>query len=312
MLGGAAVIAVLALAAMSETVTMFVWKNLWGPIVADAAEHPVTFNGVTAQKGYNIYNTVLYAAGLGLAVLGLDRLLDRWEVGENTGFVVGLFPLVVFGGLLRVVEDTGVVPFPFNTLIITPIIYFVVFLVGLGLLKAALHRARRTDRDHTDVLLRMSTVSLIVPVVLLLPAFYDRLLQGVAPPEGILPVIGISAVAVAAGVGLQTYVAQFVPGSFLDSTVGRLAVVAQVTDGAVTATSLSFLGYGEKHVLSDAITQAAGTPYAFLLVKAAFIIGLLAVIDYEEDRFSMLVMLGVIAVGLGPATRNLTRAVLGI
>lgn len=306
---------VLVIAAIStnEAVIEFLWKYIAGPLVTHATGTPATYSGVVASEGYNIYNTSLYAVALVGFLAGLDRLLDRWDIDDGHDLVMGLVPFVIMGGLLRVLEDTGTIGYPLNLPLITPLIYFLVAGIAVGCLYISVKIARRGRYDsYRKPLLISGTGGIVVTVFLLGPTAITRFGAGTAPPDGIGIVLLITVVALLAAVGLRRKLAPLVPDSFLGTQVGELAVIAQVMDGAVTAGSLAFLGYAEKHVVSQALIEIAGTPYAFLGVKAAFIIGILAYLPGDDDRLSMLIMLGVIAVGMGPAVRNLTRAILGI
>ncbi|RLF62629.1 MAG: hypothetical protein DRN33_05370, partial [Thermoplasmata archaeon] len=51
----------------------FIWKYLWGPIVADAAGHPVSYHGVGAAEGYTLVSEFIYGVLLLLAVYMLYK-----------------------------------------------------------------------------------------------------------------------------------------------------------------------------------------------------------------------------------------------
>ncbi len=304
---------VLAVIATNEAAIEFLWRYIAGPLITHAKGTTVTYSGVTAAEGYNVYNTSLYAVAFVGFIVGLDRLLDRWDIEGGQDLVIGMVPFVVMGGMLRVIEDTGAVGYPFNIPLITPLIYFLVAGIAVGCLylSVVLVRKGRYDSCRRPLLLAGSG-GIILTAALLAPTAIARFGSGAAPPEGIMAIIAITVAALLAAVGLGRKIASFVPDTFLNTRIGEIAVIAQVMDGAVTAGSLSFLGYGEKHVVSQYLIETLGTPYAFLGVKAAFIIAILAYLPEEDDRLSMLIMLGVIAVGMGPAVRNLTRTILGI
>jgi uncharacterized membrane protein len=304
---------VLAVIATNEAAIEFLWRYIAGPLVTHAKGAAVSYSGVTAAEGYNIYNTALYAIALVGFIAGLDRLLDRWDIGDGQDLVIGMVPFVIMGGMLRVLEDTGTIGYPLNLPLITPLIYFLVAGLAVGCLYGSVILVRKGwYESYRRPLLLSGIGGIVITAALLAPTAINRFSAGTAPPAGIGAVLLITVAALLGAVGLQRYLGPKVPETFLNTTVGETAVIAQVMDGAVTAGSLAFLGYGEKHVVSRYLIETLGTPYAFLGVKAAFIIGILAYLPEEDDRLSMLIMLGVIAVGMGPAVRNLTRAILGI
>lgn len=304
---------VLAVIVTNEAALEFLWKYIAGPLITHAKGTTVTYSGVVAAEGYNIYNTALYAVGLVGFIAALNRLLDRWDIDDGHDLVIGMVPFVIMGGMLRVLEDTGTIGYPLNLPLITPLIYFLVAGIAVGCLYISVVLARRGRYDSYRRPLLLSGIGgIVITTFLLAPTALARFGAGTAPPEGIGIVILLTGAALLAAVGLRRRLAPLVPDTFLNTTIGEIAVIAQVMDGAVTAGSLAFLGYGEKHVVSRYLIETLGTPYAFLGVKAAFIIAILAYLPEEDDRLSMLIMLGVIAVGMGPAVRNLTRAILGI
>ena len=68
---------------------------------------------------YTIVDTLTYAAILIIAVYLVYRWLIRAGIAIDQNFVLALIPYVVLGGLLRVVEDTGILPYPWYILLIT-------------------------------------------------------------------------------------------------------------------------------------------------------------------------------------------------
>ena len=77
---------------------------------------------------YNIVDTLTYALVLILALYLIYRWLSRSKIVQvDRRFILATLPYVVLGGLLRVVEDTGMISPPWQYLLITPLIYFVLF-----------------------------------------------------------------------------------------------------------------------------------------------------------------------------------------
>jgi uncharacterized membrane protein len=315
-LAGAVGLGIVAAVVMLESFGEFLWRYIWGPVVADATGGTASYHGIVAQQGYNIYNTALYALIAAGSLYLLVKLLERWDIGTDQRFVLSLFPMLVFGGLLRVVEDAGLLAYPFNTFLITPVIYFTVFFITLGLIRLSMVIAERNMFGTNTYYLPLSglgSFAALVPLAALTRYGYQQTIAGTLP-SSIRTVVLIGLGGILVGIGLQKLLAPYKPNSFLNTNVGYVATIGQALDGSMTAANISILGYQEKHVLSDAIISAAGTPYAFAVLKIVLILGILAAIEKEEldDRFTLLVVLGIAAVGLGPAIRNLGRALLGV
>ena len=102
----------------------WIWKYYWGPVVADASGHPVSYNGVTAQEGYTILSELTYGIILICALYGLYKLLKRLDIRIDWYFCVALLPYILFGPVTRVLEDTNYFTDPFVYWFISPLIYF--------------------------------------------------------------------------------------------------------------------------------------------------------------------------------------------
>lgn len=306
-----AVIAFLGLLALARPETVydnFIWRYFWGPVVADAMNQATTtLNGVVAYRGYNAVNEVGYGILLVYAVLLLVAVFRRFDIGEEKGFVLPFVPFVIAGGLLRVVEDAGMVSLPWRYLTISPVIYFTVFAAVLLtlLLSVWLEREGAIGSYRSGVAMGGTLLALVTGSSLILTADI------------------VNAWMLPASLGLATLV--FAPSYLTFRYVGAKELLgwekgtvlfSHLLDAGATALSISLLGYGEKHPLVDFIMSASGTPYAFIPVKLAVISGILYYMDEDVRRdgplLHNLVLLGILAVGLGPGTRNAVRAVLGV
>lgn len=124
----------------SQVYYPIVWKLYWGPIVADYAGTPLTRGGVTARSGYNLVNTLTWAAVLGASLWALLEFLKRRSVQLRRTLTYSLVPMIVAGGTMRGLVEIDWLPAPWAYLFITPNIYFVFFfytmtalLVGVAL-----------------------------------------------------------------------------------------------------------------------------------------------------------------------------------
>jgi uncharacterized membrane protein len=360
--GWLAGVAVIALAVIGGSLAFpeavydrFVWQYFWGPVQADAhaaacavrAGGTVEYlqsgcgaaTGIVAYPGYTIVSEVGYAVLLLIGVGGVVLLLRRLGLGTDRRFVYALVPFVFFGGALRVVEDAtdgpateALIAYPYNTLVISPIIYVTVFLITLAAVLAAVELARRgVVDDYARPLFAFGTVAVLLTV-----GFLAWL--GIGGPVDFHPQV------LAVVVGLATLSAgivwlgldRFAP-SVNDGTgaLGLVVLWAHAVDGAANVVGLDWLtalGAGPnlvpKHplnlfivettasILPASVEAAIGSAWSFLLVKLAVASLVLWAFDeraFEESpRFTVLLVLAVVAVGLGPGTRDLLRATLGV
>mgnify|MGYP000403215816 CR=1 FL=1 len=278
------------------------FRYVAGPVVADARGVSSTvFRGMEVFSGYNVVNEVLYATLLASIVYLLYRDIGRKGFSRKQMYALMLFP--VMGGLLRVVEDTGMVPFPYNIFIISPIGYFLVIALGYTVYRASLKfGGKKHVFCFSTGIIGISAVSI--------PLLVYGLGNGISQ-EG-FRMLAVTGAVLLSVVLLQKLLSMKFTGTLLDTFEGYMVSLGHGLDGISSAFSIAVMGYGEKHPVSQAIMSFSGTPYGFTVFKVVLILVLLGLLDGEMDGRDRLLVLGVLAVGLGPGVRNLVRAFLGV
>ena len=338
----------------------FVWHYFWGPVQADAnsavcairpgstveylydtatcssAAEPV------AYPGYTLVSEIGYMVTLLVALTGLVFVLRRLDLGTGRDFFYALFPFVLLGGALRVVEDANdavpaaeaLVSYPLNTLLISPIIYFTVFAMTLlaVLVAAAAERADVVERD--DRLLAGIGTAILVATLGYFVALVARGAEGVAFHPQVLVAVLIGATAAA---GLTWLVIERVAPEVNAGTelIGLVILWGHAIDGVANVVGLDWmpaLGAGPnlvpKHpvnqfvvdvtaaTLPSSVLAVTGDTWPFLLIKlvaATFVVWVFEEEIFEESpRYTMLLLIAVLAVGLGPGTRDMLRATFGV
>ncbi len=99
------------------------------PVMADS-------KGEAGAK-YNIYNTLVYGLVFFLLFLLINELLESWRIEIDEKFVIFAVPLVILGGVSRVLEDADQFEPPMQYLFISPLIYgiitfYAIAVIGLG------------------------------------------------------------------------------------------------------------------------------------------------------------------------------------
>lgn len=290
----------------------FVWKYFIGPVTADAqGTASVVRDGVVAHSGYTLVNEVGYGLLLVAAILLLMRVLRWYDTGGGRNFVLAFTPFIVAGGVLRVVEDAGVVGLPYGYLFISPIIYGTVFVAAFAALLGGIHVERRGYGSWRRTVAGTGTV--------IAAAGFGLLLLHAPTPAWWIPVVMVG------GAALLTapvvYMARPFTGSvtglrLLASWEGAAVLFGHMLDGVATAVSLASLGYGEKHPVVLWFVNTAGTPYAFIPLKLAVVTGILYALGREdraeEPVFFNLILLGILILGLAPGVRDMIRAMFGV
>ena len=130
-----------------------IWKYYWGPIVADAqGVSPRTgldYGGVTAYPGYNLVNTGSWAVLLGICIVGLAQLLNRFKTIMDSPLIIAASTWVVAGSVWHVVEDVGLFEAPLQYIFITPPIYLL--FGAFGVLSFLIGHYLRFVAEQTDI-----------------------------------------------------------------------------------------------------------------------------------------------------------------
>ncbi|SDJ42336.1 Uncharacterized membrane protein [Halovenus aranensis] len=340
------------------------WRYFIGPVRVDATEYDCLVydkssaeiltpestscladaNQFVVTEGYTVTSTAGYIAILVFMLAGIYLLLDRFSLRPYRGFFYSLFPFMLFGGVLRTVEDSfiaaldaGATPgleYPVSALLISPFIYFTVFAIALGafLLGKFLHGREITDtwtRPIAGAGTAILAVSFVYLVSLSLTTDYVSLYPGI-----LAVTLGVATLCTA---GVYVLADRWAP--WVHEGTGRMGLVviwAHAVDGAANVLANDWtqiwhgLDYGAKHPFNQFVmnttnslqggTEILGTyvgeAWPFLLVKLAAPVLILALFDEqfmdESPRFAVLLLGAVVAVGLGPGTRDMVRVALAI
>jgi len=309
-------------------------RYLYDAAACSAATEPV------AYPGYTLVSEVGYVVILLVALSGLVFLLRRLGIGSDRDLFYALLPFVFFGGALRVVEDVtdaaagSVIGYPLNTLIISPVIYFTVFAVTLVALVASVALDRRgAVENYTRPLFGAGALVLVGTLLFLLWSAVTPDGPGTFYPQ-VLIVILVGATAATAG----TWWLIEVYAPVINAGTGRLGFVViwgHAVDGVANVVGLDWmvaLGAGPnlvpKHPVNRAIVDITGSTlpasvlaltgdtWPFLVVKlvaATVVVWLFDEQIFEESpRYTILLMIAILAVGLGPGTRDMLRATVGV
>ncbi|GAA0257749.1 DUF63 family protein [Halobaculum roseum] len=349
-LGGvsAAVVAIVAAAlAFPEAVyDGFIWHYFWGPVQADAnsavcairpgstveylyssAECSAAAEPV-AYPGYTLVSEAGYVLILLVALAGVVLLLRRLDIARTTDFFLALVPFFLFGGALRVVEDADnamadtLFPYPWDTLIISPFIYFTVFGITLAVVVAAVWLDRRGTIDGIERPILLAGIALSAVTV----GFLVALAATPGNPATFYPqVITVILVGTAVSTAATWYATKaWIPWVHSGTgTAGVVVLAAHALDGVANVVGLDYmvaLGAGPnlvpKHPVNAFIVDVAGAAWPFLVVKIVAAVFVLAIFEeelFEESpRYAVLLLIAVTAVGMGPGSRDMLRATFGI
>lgn len=265
---------------------------------------------IAERTGYNIVNTLFYAAIAIAAVYVLWLLFRKSKIQISKDFFYGTLSFVLFGSTARVVTDavdagtlTAATPlhklildsgfYQYGFLTVSPGIYVVVAAILLACI-AILHHFRKMQ------CLKYIGLALFAFHFLLLLPFLQYWMHAI-------PVLLMAAIPFA----LAYHYFRNIPSS--------LVVGAQALDGAATFyiidifSPLTGIQYFEQHVISRAVGEFLDTYLLFYLLKiaiafaASYFVGK-EKLSEEEKRYILLIF---IIIGLAPGLRDMLRMMAG-
>lgn len=253
------------------------------------------------DTGYNPVDTVTWAIVLGLAVLGLVKFLNRWHLLVDEKLVLCTIPYILAGSSLRVIEDADLVAAPWRYLLITPLIFFLVFLVTA----ACLIISRKVWGDN---FYRSYAAFGFVWTALNLAVLSSI---GFKNAWVIAAVIALGS-ALTGGLLLCRRALSGL--DFLDSRFNIMIIYSHMLDASSTYIGVDWFSYYEKHVVPTFLINLTGSAAIMFPLKLAILLPVLAMIDksLEDPSLRNLTKLTLIVLGLAPAVRNTLRLALGI
>jgi uncharacterized membrane protein len=303
---------------------------------------------IVAEPGYTLVSEAGYAITLIFMLIGVLYLLRALEVGGSLSMFFALTPFMFFGGVLRVVEDANnaalgagvdsVLSYPVNTLIISPIIYFTVFAITLaGLVVSVTLERRGTIERYERLLFAVGAVALVASSAFLL-WFVPTKLAARLTGAGFYPQMSIIVLGAAVVLALAIYWLTERYAPVVNEGTGRAGIIVvfgHAVDGVANVLAADWLDvigipleYGAKHPVNRIIidvtesvqpaglSAAIGTSWPFLVIKLVAATAVVYVFDgriFEESpRYAVLLLVAILAVGLGPGTRDMLRATFGI
>ena len=308
-----------------------------------ACESAVAAGEAVAFPGYTTVSTLSYVVILLGMLIGVVFLLRRLDIGTELRFFFALFPFMLLGGAMRTVEDAGVaataagaeplIPFPASAVLISPFIYFTVFAFTLACVTTAYALDRRGFvGDYARPLFAAGATGLAAAVGYLsyLAATTDYV---TFYPQVLVPTLVIATVATAITWALATRSISTIRRG--TGAAGIVIIWGHAIDGVANVIGLNWMpaltgtaNLVPKHVvnrlivdwtarlLPDSVLAVTGDAWPFLLVKlaaATFVVWVFnGEMKAESPRYTVLLLITVLAVGLGPGTRDMLRATFGV
>ncbi len=257
--------------------------------------------------GYNIVNTTVFALILIAAAFGVYRLLKKLNITIDKNFMIGVIPYVAMGGILRAWEDLSEIGGTRNFLLVTPLIYVVIFIAAFLLLLISIAAAKISKK--TQFFKVWFAIGAVIDIYFLIQLKF-------ADSFAFLAVLGLAIFWTALFL-ITKFIAKkrFKKLDAFLTKENMFIILVHMFDASTTFVALQYLGYWEQHVLPGFLIGIVGAWSMFLLkllvvpvVLFAFDKELSSDKDKEKKNFLKLVVL---ILGLAPGLRNWLRMIGG-
>jgi len=266
--------------------------------------HPITHD-----TGYNPVNTITWALLLVLCLFLTLKLLKKLDIEIDKTFIATLSPYIFVGASLRVMEDAELFSPPISYMLITPLIYFLLFFSCVAILTISVKLSRSNKIRGYNYKVSFGLVGVIwlfVNLTILLGKEEIVLLWVLFAVVGISGIILLVIYAIAAKFAVN----------FLTEKLNVSVLAAHLLDASSSYIGINLLGYSGKHVIEGIIVKYMGSAAGMYPLKLAILIPVLYLLDMQFDEKDVelknLVLFALIIIGLAPAVRNTLRMVLGV
>lgn len=261
---------------------------------------------------YNIVDTLTYALVLIVAIYLIYRWLSASKIVRVNGtFVVATLPFVVLGGLSRVVQDTGMLTSAWQFLLVTPLIYFVLFFFTVCALVASAQLQKAGIVGDYVPLYSGTGIAACIAVGGLLAWF--GMGNGIISARVFAAIMGMTLVATVAVYAAMRYLLRW---KYVVDPVYLALISGQMLDASATSYGIELhpVSYQEVHVVGSNLIELSGTAFVMFPLKLAVLFpGIWILQRYRgesPEALWHLILLAMITVGLAPGVRDMVRMVL--
>ncbi len=267
---------------------------------------------------YNVVDTLTYAVILVLGVyifyrwLMSSRHLNRIRLTVDTAFILATLPYVVLGGVLRVVQDTGIIQGDIQFLLVTPLIYFVLFFFTLGMIFFSRYLQAQGVVKNFLSLYAFAGIMSVFTVVLFLAAWGITMTRIDLFLLFVIPLMAVAATAL-----LWAFMRYVLSWKYVNHPLYVTLLFSHMLDASATSYGIDLhpaLRYVEQHVVGSNLIAWTHTAFIMFPLKLVVLFPAIYVLEmYRKEAdpdFWHLVVLAMIVVGLAPGIRDMTRMVL--
>jgi uncharacterized membrane protein len=264
------------------------------------------------EQPYNAVETITYALILIAAVYLIYRWFKKSGFPLDGPFVLATLPYIIFGGMLRVVQDAGMIHSDLQFLIVTPFIYFLIFFYTVGILILS-HSLE--GRGLTSNYLRIYAGAGIFSIFCVGLVLIGWGITHTRIDFFVLTVILL--MATVATLLVFAFMRYGLRWQYVTDPLYISLLFGQLLDASATSFGIDLhpsVQYIEQHVVGSALIEWTHTGFVMFPLKLAVLFPAVYIMEtYRKEAnpaFWHLVLLAMIVVGLAPGIRDMTRMVL--
>jgi uncharacterized membrane protein len=264
------------------------------------------------EQPYNTVETITYALILIAALYLIYRWFKQSEFEIDGRFVLATLPWVIFGGVLRVVQDTHMIQGDIQFLLVTPFIYVVIFLYAFGvlLLSRQLEKSGFID-NYLKVYAGAGIFSVFIAALVLVAWGMNHTRIDLY----VLTVIPL--MAASATFAVWAFMRYILAWKYVADPLYVTLLFGQLLDASATSYGIDLhpgVRYIEQHVVGSQLIDLTGTAFVMFPLKLVVLFPAIYVMQmYRKEAnpaFWHLVLLAMITVGFAPGVRDMVRMVL--
>lgn len=260
---------------------------------------------------YTLVDTLTYALILIVAVYVVYRVFQRYKIAIDTELVLATMPFVVFGGLLRVIEDTSMITSDLRFLLITPLIFFTVSVIAGAALFMGIFA------KNAGFVTRYSRIYAGIGVGACIVASAALVWFGLTETRIALGVLGsILALTVVSSLALWAFLVYVLRWDYASNILYKLLIFGHMLDASATSYGIDIhpIHYVEQHVVGSNLIEMTGTAFSMFFLKIVVLVPAIYILQMYKKEGSPglwhLILLAMIVVGMAPGIRDLVRMVL--
>ena len=263
--------------------------------------------GIINDTSYNHFDMITYVIILFAGVYAVLKLLNRLDIKVNEDFVIATIPYIFMGSVFRVIEDADLLSPPVKYLFITPLIFFVIFAICLGILLITRYFGKRGVLKNFLKAYALAGAALsLAGVAVLIFSSSSNLNPGILV-YSLLPAIVLTEII--------RRISSLIGMTYLRTRTYLFAVFSFLLDSFTTYIGVDILGYTNKHPFSSFLTSIFGTGAILIpvtLILVFVIVFLLEKDSGEDEREKYMLALTLIVLGFSMGARNLLAMLFGV